>query len=133
MHLFPNCWQLKHADPPLPHRLSKTPTWHAPDESQHPLQFHGPQPGGGGGEHFCPMHVPPNCVQSVQDAPPMPQAVDDPLVWQVPLWSQQPFGHVSALHDGPLHTPPDDAPPEVHLPPCAAQFAHWLPAWPHAV
>jgi hypothetical protein len=79
------------------------------------------------------MHAPPNFVQSVHIDPPPPQALEEPPPWQVPRPSQQPSGQLAGLHEDPMHAPPDDPPFGRHLPPCAAQFEHWLPAWPHAV
>lgn len=72
------------------------------------------------------LHVPPLCVQSVQEAAPMPQAVSVEPVWQVLVLSQQPVAQLVISHvlpplplpleevDDPPSSP--DPPEEVVLP-----------------
>jgi hypothetical protein len=67
-------------------------------------------------------------VQSAHACPWVPQAAFARPSWQTPLASQQPVGHVVALHGG---TNAQYEPGSLQARPSAVQFSHAAPAAPH--
>jgi len=54
------------------------------------------------------------------------------VVWQSPLLSQQPSGHVDGPHVNPAHSPPVHTPPgphETHVPPAGPHAVELVPGW----
>jgi hypothetical protein len=87
--------QGRHAAPPVPHSVVLVPGWQFPALSQHPVgQLDALQ--------VVPWHEPPAQVsppgQGAQALPSLPHALVLVPVSQAPATSQQPVGHVAALH-----------------------------------
>ncbi len=108
--------------PPVPHSPGVVPVSQKPRPSQHPSG------------HVFALHTAPAQTPAVQESPggqgrhalpPVPQADVLVPVSQVPMLSQQPVGHVDALHVTPSQ------PPLVHVSP-PGQTAHARPSLPHA-
>jgi hypothetical protein len=102
----PDVVQFAQSAPPVPQAVSIAPELQTPLVSQQPLQFAqlDPQtpPSSTG---VCPtLHVPPTLVQSVHDAPWVPQAVSAPPMLQM-LFAQQPVHHVEQLSPLSLEPP----------------------------
>jgi hypothetical protein len=112
-----------HESPPLPHAEVLVPDSHFPKLSQHPVpQLTGLQVT----PKQAPMkHASPG-GHAVHATPPLPHAVELLPVWQTPVESQQPVGHVDALHVVTLHAPPLQLSPTGH-------DVQALPPVPHAV
>jgi hypothetical protein len=112
-----------HESPPLPHAEVLVPDSHIPKLSQHPV----PQLIG---LHVTPRHAPMKHASpgghAVHATPPLPHAVELLPDWQTPAESQQPAGHVDALHVGTLHAPPLQLSPDGH-------DVQASPAVPHAL
>jgi hypothetical protein len=112
-----------HARPSLPQDVVLLPGSQIPAALQQPVG------------HVAELHgwisqMPPRQRSSgghaAQALPPLPQAVGLVPGSQNPRGSQQPVGHVEALHDGPTHTPPEQES-------AGGQGKHAPPPFPHAV
>jgi hypothetical protein len=108
--------------PKLPQSEVESPLWQMSCWSQQPL-------GHVSKEHVAPWHCPPtHASPDGHDAhafPPEPQSFNVIPVWQAPVASQQPVGHVVALHEELLHIPALQLSPDGHA-------VHAAPPLPHA-
>ncbi len=62
----------------------------------------------------------------------MTPPVGPSVVWQAPLWSQQPLGQVDGPHANPAHAPSEQVAPEPHVrqtSPSSPQAAVVVPGW----
>ncbi len=91
-----------HERPPLPHALLLVPGSHTPDPSQHPVGHVAALQAGA--THVPAAHVSPE-GHARQVLPPVPQAPELEPDSQKPKLSQQPVGHVLALHVAPTQAP----------------------------
>jgi len=120
--------QLAHWDSPSPHAAFVVPGWQTSLLSQ--------QPEGQLKMQVEPVHLPLKQAslagQDVQAAPPAPQSFTLPPVRHVPPASQQPVGHVEALHVETLQAPPVQLSPAGHAAqvfPPVPQSERLVPAW----
>jgi len=128
----PNCEQLTQALPPEPHAAFVDPLSQFPNVSQHPLgQVCGPQVPLSTKVHCCPAQVAPNEPQFSQALPKSPHEKVSCPPSQKPFTSQQPFGHVCALHAPPSGVTSEHSCP-LHDSPKDAQSWHAMPKSPHA-
>jgi hypothetical protein len=109
--------------------LLLVPGWHVPFSSQQPAaQVSALQTGGAMQLRLAVSHVPPFVATQFSHVPPAgPHAVLDVPDWHIPVESQQPPGHVAALH--PRETVSHVWTVELHASP-GGQVAHATPPVP---
>lgn len=113
-HERPSSSQSAHARPPRPHACASVPErqrWRPSSKLQHPPGHDaGPQPGSSRPQTRLDVQTEnPSAGQSAQRPPADPHARVSLPVRQMPAASQQPVGHVEALHGRGVITPPSES------------------------